>query len=56
MTLGKAPQRGSHTTPLELLAWAVVLLCVATALLRHRPRWWLGAGWPTLWPHLKYYG
>ena len=33
-----------NTTPLELLAWAVVLLCVATALLRHRPRWWLGAG------------
>jgi len=34
----------ANTTPLELLAWAVVLLCVATALLRHRPRWWLGAG------------
>jgi 4-amino-4-deoxy-L-arabinose transferase-like glycosyltransferase len=33
-----------NTTPLELLAWAAVLLCVATALLRHRPRWWLGAG------------
>ena len=27
-----------------LLAWAVVLLCVTTALLRDRPRWWLGAG------------
>jgi 4-amino-4-deoxy-L-arabinose transferase-like glycosyltransferase len=34
----------ANTTPLELLAWALVLLCVATALLRHRPRWWLGAG------------
>jgi len=33
-----------NTTPLDLLAWAAVLLCVATALLRHRPRWWLGAG------------
>src|SRR5215472_16552538 len=33
-----------NTTPIELLAWAVVLLCVTTALLRHRPRWWLGAG------------
>jgi 4-amino-4-deoxy-L-arabinose transferase-like glycosyltransferase len=33
-----------NTTPLELLAWAAVLLCVATALLRDRPRWWLGAG------------
>jgi 4-amino-4-deoxy-L-arabinose transferase-like glycosyltransferase len=31
-----------NTTPLELLAWAAVLLCVATALLRDRPRWWLG--------------
>jgi 4-amino-4-deoxy-L-arabinose transferase-like glycosyltransferase len=28
----------------DLLAWAVVLLCVTTALLRDRPRWWLGAG------------
>jgi hypothetical protein len=27
-----------------MLAWAVVLLCVTTALLRHRPHWWLGAG------------
>jgi 4-amino-4-deoxy-L-arabinose transferase-like glycosyltransferase len=33
-----------NTTPLDLLAWTTVLLCVATALLRHRPRWWLGAG------------
>jgi hypothetical protein len=34
----------ANTTPLELLSWAVVLLCVATAILRHRPAWWLGAG------------
>jgi 4-amino-4-deoxy-L-arabinose transferase-like glycosyltransferase len=27
-----------------LLAWAVVLLCVTIALLRDRPRYWLGAG------------
>jgi hypothetical protein len=33
-----------NTTPPDLLAWAAVLLCVTTALLRHRPRWWLGAG------------
>ena len=33
-----------NTTPLDLLAWTAVLLAVATALLRHRPRWWLGAG------------
>jgi 4-amino-4-deoxy-L-arabinose transferase-like glycosyltransferase len=33
-----------NTTPLDLLAWTIVLLCVTTALLRHRPRWWLGAG------------
>jgi hypothetical protein len=33
-----------NTTPLELLAWTVVLLGVTTALLRERPRWWLGAG------------
>ncbi len=33
-----------NTTPLDLLAWTAVLLCVCTALLRHRPRWWLGAG------------
>jgi hypothetical protein len=34
----------ANTTAPELLAWSVVLLCVTTALLRHRPRWWLGAG------------
>jgi 4-amino-4-deoxy-L-arabinose transferase-like glycosyltransferase len=34
----------ANTTPIELLAWALVLLCVTTALLRDRPRWWLGAG------------
>jgi len=34
----------ANTTPIELLAWAVVLLCVAQALLADRPRWWLGAG------------
>src|SRR5262249_56307951 len=28
----------------DLLAWAVVLLCVTTALLRDRPRSWLVAG------------
>jgi len=33
-----------NTTPLDLLAWTTVLLCVTTALLRRRPRWWLGAG------------
>ena len=33
-----------NTTPLDLLAWAAVLVCVAAALLRHRPRWWLVAG------------
>jgi Dolichyl-phosphate-mannose-protein mannosyltransferase len=33
-----------NTTPYDLLAWAVVLVCVATALLRDRPRWWLAAG------------
>jgi hypothetical protein len=33
-----------NTTPYDLLAWAVVLACVATALLRYKPRWWLGAG------------
>jgi 4-amino-4-deoxy-L-arabinose transferase-like glycosyltransferase len=33
-----------NTTPLDLLAWTAVLLCVSTALLRDRPRWWLGAG------------
>jgi len=33
-----------NTTALDLLAWTVVLLCVTTALLRNRPRWWFGAG------------
>ena len=33
-----------NTTPYDLLAWAVVLLCVCTAILRDRPRLWLGAG------------
>jgi hypothetical protein len=33
-----------NTTPYDLLAWAAVTVCVATALLRDRPRWWLGAG------------
>lgn len=33
-----------NTTPLDLLAWTTILLCVTTALLRQRPRWWLGAG------------
>jgi 4-amino-4-deoxy-L-arabinose transferase-like glycosyltransferase len=33
-----------NTTPLDLLTWAAVLLCAATALLRDRPRWWLGGG------------
>jgi 4-amino-4-deoxy-L-arabinose transferase-like glycosyltransferase len=33
-----------NTTPADLLAWTVTLLCVTTALLRDRPRWWLGAG------------
>jgi hypothetical protein len=33
-----------NTTPLDLLTWAVVALCVAVALLRDRPRWWLGGG------------
>src|SRR5262245_27148347 len=28
----------------DLLAWAVVLLCVTTAMLRDRPGYWLGAG------------
>jgi len=32
------------TEPYGLLAWAVVLLCVTVAVLRDRPRWWLGAG------------
>ena len=33
-----------NTTALDLLAWTVVLLGVTTALLRDRPRWWLGTG------------
>lgn len=33
-----------NTTPYDLLAWTVITACVATALLRDRPRWWLGAG------------
>ena len=33
-----------NTTPLDLLAWTAILLCVTTALLRHQPRWWLAAG------------
>lgn len=33
-----------NTTPLDLLSRAAVVLCAATALLRQRPRWWLGAG------------
>jgi hypothetical protein len=33
-----------NTTPLDMLAWTTVLLCVSTALLRDRPRWWLVAG------------
>jgi len=33
-----------NTTPYDLLAWSVVLLCAVTALLRGRPRLWLGAG------------
>jgi 4-amino-4-deoxy-L-arabinose transferase-like glycosyltransferase len=32
------------TEPLDLLAWAVVLLAAGTAVLEDRPRWWLGAG------------
>jgi hypothetical protein len=33
-----------NTTPYDLLAWTVVTVCAAMALLRDRPRWWLGAG------------
>jgi hypothetical protein len=32
------------TEPLDLLAWAVVLLCVTTAVLRDQPRLWVWAG------------
>jgi hypothetical protein len=34
----------ANTTPINLLAWTVVVVCVCTALLRDRPRWWLLAG------------
>ncbi len=34
----------STTTPLDLLAWTLVLLSVTIALLREAPRWWLAAG------------
>ena len=34
----------ANTTSLAVLTWTAVLVCVTTALLRHRPRWWLGAG------------
>ena len=34
----------ANTTPFDLLAWTAVLVCVATAVLRNRPRWWLAAG------------
>jgi hypothetical protein len=33
-----------NTTPLDLLTWPAVGVCVSIALLRDRPRWWLGAG------------
>jgi 4-amino-4-deoxy-L-arabinose transferase-like glycosyltransferase len=33
-----------NTTPYDLLAWTLVTVCAAIALLRDRPRWWLGAG------------
>lgn len=33
-----------NTTPYDLFAWTLVTVCVATALLRDRPAWWLGAG------------
>jgi Dolichyl-phosphate-mannose-protein mannosyltransferase len=38
-----AAHYGNTTAP-DLLAWAIVLVCAAMALLRDRPRWWLGAG------------
>jgi hypothetical protein len=34
----------ANTTSLALLTWTAILICVTTALLRDRPRWWLGAG------------
>lgn len=36
--------RVANTTPWDLLAWTVVVVCISTALLLDRPRWWLGAG------------
>ena len=33
-----------NTTPIELLAWAAVVLSVSMALLRGKHRWWVGAG------------
>ena len=36
--------RVANTTPWDLLAWTVVVVCISTALLQDRPRWWLGAG------------
>lgn len=33
-----------NTTPYDLVSWTLVTVCVATALLRDRPAWWLGAG------------
>jgi 4-amino-4-deoxy-L-arabinose transferase-like glycosyltransferase len=33
-----------NTTPLDLLTWPAVGVCVSIALLGDRPRWWLGAG------------
>ena len=33
-----------NTTPLDLLAWTAVVLCICIALLRDRPRWWLLGG------------
>jgi 4-amino-4-deoxy-L-arabinose transferase-like glycosyltransferase len=38
-----AAHLGNTTAP-DLLTWALVVLCVSMALLRDRPRWWLGAG------------
>lgn len=32
----------ANTTSLALLTWTAVLVCVAAALLRHRPRWLAG--------------
>ena len=41
---GRPCARSGNTTPYDLLAWTVVTVCAAMALLRDRPRWWLGAG------------